>query len=119
MTIYEEYACIELEIATLEEKKTELRAKVSAELEKDGGKTSTNFGTFFFQVRKSWKYSDKVKTEEDKIKGIQEVIKEKVKPEEQAIAKIQEVIVEIKKTEEEDGSAKCEEKKSLTFKPTK
>lgn len=93
--LFEKYSEIEKEITSLEKKKEEVKAEIKSEMEKEGVDTvKANYGTFFFTIRRTWKYSDAVKKIADKLS-------------------------EQKKEEEQDGTAKATETKSLSFRAAK
>lgn len=93
--LFESYSKLNREIELLEEKKEKLKIDIIEEMEKEEvDKINAEYGTFFFSIRKSWKYSDAVKKLADKLS-------------------------EKKKEEEQTGTAEATESKSLTFRPTK
>lgn len=66
-------------------------------------------GMFYFRTTKNWSYPEKVLKIEEKVKS-------KIKPLEEKIATEMEKIKQAKTVAEEDGTATCEEKKSLAYK---
>ena len=94
-TIFEELANLELQKKQIELQIEETRSKVVEEMEKTkADKVETNYGKFFFTIRKIWKYSESVKNASDNLKNLQT-------------------------KEQENGTATFEEKKSLTFRAEK
>jgi ABC-type transporter lipoprotein component MlaA len=86
-----EYESLKLQIKTLTDKAKELEPVVTEALESvEEDQIETDSGKFYFTVRKSYMYTDAVKTKEAEVK-------------------------ELKKTEETSGAAECTEKKSLTY----
>ena len=86
-----EYESLKLQIKELTDKAKELEPVVVEALESvEEDQIETDVGKFYFTTRKSWKYTDAVKIKEAEFK-------------------------DLKKEEEENGIAKCEEKKSLTY----
>lgn len=89
--IFKEYADIKIQIKTLEAKAKEIESEVSKNLEESGAEQiESDLGKFYFTSRKKWTYSEKVTEIEGTLKNT-------------------------KKEEEENGTAKAEESKSLTF----
>ncbi len=86
-----EYESLKLKIKTLEAQLAVIEPDVKEMLANCGAdQIETDKGKFYFTMRKSWKYSDVVKTKEVEVK-------------------------ELKKEEEKTGVATFEESKSLTY----
>jgi len=68
--IYEEYAVLNAKIATLTDKKNELRDEILADLSEQGvDSMATAVGKFTIAELKTWKYTNKVKELEEKYKA--------------------------------------------------
>lgn len=92
MEIINRYAEIKAQIKLLTDEAKELEPQVSELVSKEENeKLETDAGKFYFTTRKSWEYPSYVKEAETKFK-------------------------EEKKKAEDNGDAKFEESKSLTFK---
>ena len=93
--IFTQYIELQQQIKVLEDKKKGLSVECLEEMQKNELKQVKNdLGTFSVVERKTWKYSDVVKTQETEIK-------------------------ELKKKEEESGEAKSTISESLRFQLTK
>ena len=93
--LFEELASLMTERAKLDERIESVRNQVSAEMEQNEvDKVESDYGNFYFVVRKKWTYCEAIQTAEEKLKAA-------------------------KKKAEESGTATCEESKSLTFRPTR
>lgn len=91
-TKYKQYADIKLQIRFLEERAEELNKEIVADMQDNKvEKVETEFGKFTICTKKTWKFSPKVKSLEEKVK----------------LAKID---------EQERGIAKAEESNYLLFK---
>lgn len=89
--LFKNYADIKNQIKDLTAKSKEIEKLVSEEMVKgDVEEVKSDFGTFYFTARKTWDYPSYVREAETKFK-------------------------DEKKKSEENGDAKFEEKKSLTF----
>ncbi len=85
------YEAIKLQIKALEVEADVLEPEVKEMLANCGAEQiETDLGKFYFTTRKSWKYTEAVKSKEVEVK-------------------------ELKKKEEEAGTATFEENKSLTY----
>ena len=90
-----EYADLELQKSNIEARQAEIKLAFLDSLKKlEADKVESEFGSFRIVQRNSWKYSDKIKVLEDGVK-------------------------EAKKAEETAGTATKEIKESLTFYPVK
>jgi hypothetical protein len=90
--LFKRYSEIKNQIKALETEADEINEKVTTEMEADQvDKVESDFGSFYFTVRKTWKYSPKVDEMTEELKAQ-------------------------KKAEETDGTAVPTESKSLTFK---
>jgi hypothetical protein len=95
MNLYEEYALLEAKLATLENKKDELRGKILEQMiERDEEKVETAVGSFKKATLKTWTYTTKVN-------GLKEDLEE------------------LKAHEQSTGDASYTEKASLRFSPVK
>ncbi len=89
--LFKNYADIKNQIKDLTAKAKEIEKFVSGEMVKeDVEEVKSDFGTFYFTTRKTWEYSKDIKILEEGMKKNKEM-------------------------EQENGTAKFEEKKSLTF----
>lgn len=82
MNIYTEYAKIRVQLSELQEKQKELEEKILGEVKNLTAPMKTEVGTFTTVMRKSFIYSDDVKTLEkqigDEIKGLTAPLLQKV-----------------------------------------
>lgn len=89
--LFKNYADIKNQIKDLTAKSKEIEKSVVEEMNnQEVEEVKSDFGTFYFTTRKTWEYSEDIKILEEGMK-------------------------KNKKMEEENGTAKFEEKKSLTF----
>lgn len=94
-TLFKKYADIKNQIAQLQEEADEIAQQVTLEMNNNQlDKVESDFGTFYFTTRKSWKYSE-------------------------AVDDLAENLKQTKKDEEETGRATFEETKSLSFRAVK
>lgn len=69
MELLKKYAMLELSFKALEEQKKALREEIVEDFKKKGiEKMDSEFGSFTVCKKKSWKYSAKIKSLEDKVK---------------------------------------------------
>lgn len=69
MELLKKYAMLELSFKALEEQKKALREEIVEDFKKKGiEKMDSEFGSFTVCKNKSWKYSAKIKSLEDKVK---------------------------------------------------
>ena len=93
--VLQDYALLEEEIGILEERRDALKPKILTLLEKDGTDTlREDYGTFSIVYRKKWTYSSSLAEKEKQYNAI---------------------IKADKKEEEENGEAKAEEMKGLSY----
>jgi len=90
--VYKRYAFLEEKRRDIEKEQAELKERLSEYLPEEG--TKFYFGSYSWQNRKKWSYSDKVTEMEAELKSL-------------------------KKLEEKEGTASCEEKKSVVFRYNK
>lgn len=93
--LFEEYAELQKQADAIADKQKLLKEKLVEDMNANEiEKVESDFGSFYFTSRKTWKYSDSVKAKESEVK-------------------------DLKKKEEEDGTAEFTESKSLSFRAAK
>ncbi len=97
--LFKRYSEVKNQIKELEKESKEINAQISAEMISDQvDKVESDFGDFYFAIRKTWQYSAEVKAKEVELEEMEAKLEEK------------------KETEEMNGTATAIENKVLTFK---
>ena len=90
--IYKRYAILEKKRRDIEKEQSELKQRLSEDMPEEG--TKFYYGSYSWQNRKKWSYSDKVAEMETELKSL-------------------------KKLEEKEGTATFEESKSVVYRHNK